>query len=291
MGLAEAAGAQRGLVTRSQLVGLGFSPKAIEHRVAIGALHRVHRGVFAVGTPVLQPLGAETAGLLYAGDDAVLSHESAAALWGLATHPSFVVITMIGRHARAQPGLRIHEVKALDLRDVSIHQGFPVTSPARTVIDCAARGDIEDMLNEARAQKLVTDDALHAAIARCPTRAGTRAVRHMLAAEQDTGYDQSRAERLLKRLIRAADLERAVHNVKIEAKRVDAFWPRHNLVLEVDGHKWHGHRQAFERDRARDQKLVAAGYAVIRVTWRQLTEQPMMVMARIAQALARRDPT
>jgi very-short-patch-repair endonuclease len=197
---------------------------------------------------------------------------------------------MIGRHARAQPGLRIHEVKALDIRDVSIHNGFPVTSPARTLIDCAARGDIEDMLNEARAQKLVTDEAIHAAIDRCPGRAGTAAVRRILEAEKDTGYDRSRAERLLKRLIKEAELDKAVHNIKVEGKRVDAYWPRHGLILEVDGHQWHGHRQAFERDRARDQKLVAAGYAVVRVTWRQLTERPLVVVAVIAKALARRDP-
>jgi very-short-patch-repair endonuclease len=288
--LAEIAGVQRAMVHRSQLQALGIGRGAYNHRVAVGALHRVFPSVLSLVNPVLEPWAMETAGLLHAGDDAVLSHESAAAVWGLATHPSFVVITMIGRHARGRPGLRIHELKFLDIRDVSIHQGFPVTSPARTLIDCAARGDIEDMLNEARAQKLVTDDTLRAAIARCPTRAGTRAVRHMLEVELDTGYSESRAERLLKRLIRAADLERAVHNVNVEGKRVDALWPRHRLVLEVDGHKWHGHRQAFERDRARDQKLVAAGYAVIRVTWRQLTEQPMAVMARIAQALARRDP-
>jgi very-short-patch-repair endonuclease len=112
-----------------------------------------------------------------------------------------------------------------------------------------------------------------------------------LADEQDTGYTQSRAERLLKRLIKDAELERAVHNVDIEGKRVDAVWPRHKVVVEVDGHQWHGHRQAFERDRARDQKLIAAGYVVIRVTWRQLTERPMTVVASIATTLARRSPS
>src|ERR1700759_3325582 len=102
MGLAGALAAQRGLVTRPQLVALGFSPKAIEHRVGTGWLHRVHRSVFSVGSPVLQPWGAEMAALLSVGGDAVISHASAAAVWGLIPNPSFVAITMIGRRVTEQ---------------------------------------------------------------------------------------------------------------------------------------------------------------------------------------------
>ena len=122
-GVASVAGAQHGLVTRGQLVALGFSAKAIEHRVRSGALHRVLRGVFAVGHLSLSEPGCAAAALLYAGENTVLSHDSAAALWGLTETPSFVAITMIGRHARRQPGLRIYEVKHLDIRDVRMHRG------------------------------------------------------------------------------------------------------------------------------------------------------------------------
>ncbi|HEY2321139.1 MAG TPA: DUF559 domain-containing protein [Solirubrobacteraceae bacterium] len=276
------------MVHLSQMRALGISRGSYEHRIEAGALHRVLPSVVSLLHPVLEPWAVETAALLYAGEDAVLSHESAAAVWGLAATPPLVAMTMIGRHARGQPGLRIHEVRALDIRDVAIHQGFPVTSPARTLIDCAGRGDVDDLLNEARAQKLVTDGALHAAMARCPGRRGTGPLRALLEAERETGYDRSQAERLLRRLIKAADLEPALHNVRIEGKQVDAVWPRYKVVLEVDGYQWHGHRQAFERDRGRDQKLIGAGYIVIRVTWRQLTERPMVVAVSIAKAMARR---
>jgi very-short-patch-repair endonuclease len=289
--MAAIAGAQRGLVTRGQLAALGFSAKAIEHRVQTGWLHHIHRGVFAVGSPVLQPLGAETAALLYAGDDAVLSHESAAAVWGLATHPSFIVITMIGRHARRQPGLRIHEVKALDLRDVSIHHGLPVTSPARTLIDCAARGGIDDLLNEARVRKLVTDDALEAAMSRCPGRAGIARLRARLAAEQGPAFDRSRAERILRRMVEQGGLPWPRLNTYVLGFEVDAYWPEHRVILEVDGHDAHGHWAAFQRDRRRDQILTAAGYTVIRVTWHQLTGETLGVAVRVAQALARHEPS
>lgn len=73
--------------------------------------------------------------------------------------------------------------------------------------------------------------------------------------------------------------------MRIEGKRVDAWWPAHNLIVEIDGYAVHGHRQAFERDRATDQRLVAAGYRVMRITWRQLTERPLLVAANLAAAL------
>ena len=282
-------GAQRGLVHRAQLEELGLGRGAYEHRLRTGAFHHVLPSVVAVVEPLLEPWAAETAALLYAGDDAVLSHESAAVIWGLAAHPSFVVITMIGRHARAQPDLRVHEVKTLDIRDVHLHHGLPVTSPARTLIDCATRPDIDRLLNEARAQKLVTDTAIRQAIARCPGRKGTGPLRRLLEAEHATGYTRSEAERRLKRLLKAANLELPVFNRPLLGYTPDAFWARQRVTVEVDGYRFHGHRQAFERDHVRDAHFASAGYLVLRFTWRQLTEKPYEVVATIAATLARRD--
>ncbi len=266
----------------------GFSGKAIEHRVATGWLHRVHRGVFAVGNPVLQPLGAETAALLNAGEDALLSHESAAAVWGLTPSPAVVAITMIGRKARSRPGVRVHEVGALDIRDVQVHQGFPVTSPARTLIDCAGRGPVDRLLNEARVLRLVSDAAITAAMARCPGRKGIAALRALLGDRYEQGYSRSGAERRLRRLVRAAELQPPAFNAYVLGFEVDAVWAAEKLIVEVDGYGAHGHRAAFERDRAKDQALIAAGYVVVRFTWNQLTQRPFMVVARVAGALAKR---
>ena len=290
MDLAGVAAAQRGLVTRAQLVGLGLSPKAIECRMRGGWLHRIHRGVFAVGNPALPPFGAETAALLYAGEGAALSHEGAAASWALPAHPSFVDITVIGRRVRPQPGLRPHVVKALDLRDVTIHAGLPVTTPARTLIDCAGRRGIDDLLNEARVQKLVTNDALYAAMDRCPGRAGVARVRARLAAEQGPAFDRSRSERILRRMIEEGGMPWPHFNTYVLGFEVDAYWPRHGVLVEVDGHDSHDHWAAFERDRRRDQTLTAAGYVVIRVTWHQLLDETLGVAVRLATTLARHAP-
>jgi very-short-patch-repair endonuclease len=287
-GLAQVAAAQRALVHLSQLRELGITRGSYEHRVEAGSLHRVFPSVLSVVHPLVEPWAAETAALLYAGGNAVLSHETAAAVWGLAASPSFVAITLIGRKVESQPHLRLHRVKALDIRDVIIHKGFPVTAPARTLIDCATNTNIDRLLNEARALDLVTDGALTAAIARCPGRKGTGPLRRLLSDRYERGYTRSGAERRLRRLVKAGGLDPPTYNAYVLAFQVDAVWPQQRVVVEVDGYRFHGHREAFERDRKRDQRLIGAGYLVVRTTWRQLVQEPMAVAVAIAKALALR---
>jgi hypothetical protein len=106
-GVAAVAGAQRGLVHRRQLQELGITRGSYNRRVASGALRPVLPGVLAVVDPLLEPWAAETAALLYAGENALVSHDSAAALWGLTSSPSFVALTVIGRHVRVRPQLEV----------------------------------------------------------------------------------------------------------------------------------------------------------------------------------------
>jgi very-short-patch-repair endonuclease len=156
------------------------------------------------------------------------------------------------------------------------------------LIDCAARGPVERLLNEARVLRLVSDAAISAAMARCPGRAGTAAVRGLLGDRYEQGYSRSGAERRLRRLVKAAGLDPPTFNTNVLGFEVDAVWPSEKLIVEVDGYRAHGHQAAFERDRDKDQALVAAGYVVVRFTWNQLTQRPFVVVARIAGALAKR---
>ena len=119
------------------------------------------------------------------------------------------------------------------------------------------------------------------------TAKGAATVKALLEQEQDSGYTRSVAERRLRDLIRDAGLPRPRFNEPLLGYVVDALWPAHRLVVEVDGYAYHRHRKAFESDRRRDQELVAAGYRVIRVTWLQLRDRPILVITSIAQALAR----
>jgi len=291
LGLAQIAGAQRALVHRRQLEAVGITRGSYNHRIAVGSLHQVLPSVLSVVHPLIEPPAAETAALLYAGDDTVISHDSAAALWGLRCTPSFVALTVIGRHVRTRQGVNIHQVAGLDIRDARMHKGFPVTSPARTLIDCARNSNIDDLLNEARALKLVKDTEIYAAMDRCRGRKGTGPLRALLEAEKDTGFTRSKAERVLKRLVREAGIEQPIFNTYVAGIQADAYWPRLKVIVEVDGYDAHDHWAAFQRDRARDNRLVGAGYLVVRFTWAQLTGQPLRVVAEIVRALSVRIPT
>jgi len=277
-------------VRSSQLHAIGIGANTIAHRVRTGALHPVFRAVYAIGHPDLAPWALETAALLSAGDDCVLSHHSAAGLWGLTSPPPTVAITAIARHPIHQPGLRIHRVPILDVRDVTLRHGLPVTAAARTLIDRAGQITLDQLdkeLNEARVHDLVTDDQLHAAIDRCPGRKGTGPLRALLAGQRGPSLSRSEAERRFRKLIEQGQLPWPQFNIYLHGKQVDLHWPDLQLVVEVDGYQFHRTRKAFENDRERDRRLTAKGYTVIRITWRQLTEQPLAVLSNLAQAIAR----
>jgi len=236
------------------------------------------------------PLARELAVLLHAGHDSVISHLSAAAMWGMVARPAECVqVTVVGRGMRPRPGVEAHRVADLDRRDVRLRDGMPVTSPARTMLDVAGSADIETaqrVLSELRVRGLARDPELEAAMERSPTRTGVAQLRSMLADEHGPALTRSEAERRLLDLIKLAELPVPSSNVRLHGFEVDALWAERKLVLEVDGYAYHGHHAAFERDRRRDQTLAAAGYRVIRVTWHQLQREPLAVVARLAQALS-----
>ena len=221
-----------------------------------------------------------------------MSHRTAAELWGLlppeadsATH-----VTVCGRNPGARSSIHTHRVRQLPEEEVTIRHGIPLTTPARTICDLAATEplrDVESALAEVRIHRLATDRQINAVIQRAPTRPGAPIVRKLLEREDDSGYTRSKAERLLRDLISKANLERPLFNEPLLGYVVDALWPHQRVIVEVDGYAYHAHRAAFERDRRRDQQLIAAGYRVIRVTWIQLRDRPIETITTIAQALAR----
>lgn len=288
--LARLAGAQRGFVTRSQLRAAGFSRRAIGHRLHIGRLREHLRGVYLVGRPSVEPLGLETAAVLYFDGDAVLSHASSAALWGIVDgSPAEVHVTLIGRDCRSRPGLRVHRVTRLARADLRAREGLPLTSPARTLVDLAAElatGDLERAIAEARVRRLLRAGELERALERAPHHKGVARVRALVNSERDPALTRSTAERHILKLIRDARLPEPIVNGRFLGVTPDLRWPREKLVVEFDGRQFHGHASAFERDRRRDQILVAAGYRVMRVTWTQLVTEPLVVVARIAMALS-----
>jgi len=262
---------QQGVVTTRQLAAAGVGPNGIAYRVANGRLARLHRGVYRVG-PITAPYAVEMAAVLATGG--ALSHDTAAALWGIRPpHDGEPHVTVHGRDARARKGLRVHRCASLD---AAVHLGLPLTTVPRTLHDLApvlTAGELERAVEEALIRGLARREDL-------ATRPALRR-----AAIEEPQITRSEAERRLRTLVRAARLPRAVTNVKVAGWEVDAFWPAYKLVVEVDGFAYHGNRAAFERDRRKDAALVAAGYRVVRITWRQLVDEPHVVVALLARLL------
>jgi very-short-patch-repair endonuclease len=282
---------QLGVITAHQLHLAGLGRGALPSRRARGLLRPLFRGIYQIGPAPPLPGAWELAGVLVCGPQAVVSHRSAAVLWGIAEPAEEVDVSVCGRHCRSRQGLRVHEVAELTPIDRRARKGIPLTAPDRTLIDFAAQGsrsDLERALSEAYAQRLVTERQLRAAIDSSPRRAGVKALRALLDSLDGPTITRSEAERRLLRLITDADLPRPVSNAWVAGHEVDCVWPSSGLILEVDGFAFHGHRGAFEHDRRRDASLVAAGYRVIRVTWRQLAEQPLALVATLAAALGAR---
>ncbi|MGH2961347.1 MAG: DUF559 domain-containing protein [Solirubrobacterales bacterium] len=288
--IAELAARQRGVVTRAQLLDAGLTAHAIDHRLRSARLHALHRGVYLVGHAVVADGARELAAVLACGPRAVLSHRSAARVWRVLAGPADELeVTVVGRDPGRKRGIRIHCVAALARRDVRMLGGIPITSAARTLLDLAAvvaPRELERALAEAEARRLTRRTDLTFLLARAGPRPGVRALRALLDSDDGPALTRSEAEERFLALIRAAELPAPEVNVRIGAHEVDFLWRHQRLIVEVDGFAFHSSRVAFERDRRRDAELVVLGFRVVRITWRQIVEQPEAVVGRVAQALA-----
>jgi len=278
--LADLAERQHGVVSRGQLKTLGFGDGAIKSRLQSQQLHPIHRGVYAVGRRRVDMRGNWLAAVLACGDGAVLSHRSAAALWGL-MRPRWSPVDVTSGHGR--PGkredIRLHR-SSLDDDERAVEAGIPVVSVARTLLDIAEAVDEERLrhaFEEADRLKLLHLPELRHVCARAGRRKGLPALRRLISAALAPPPGRSPLENRFAEFYRRhlADLPEPLANVLILGYEVDAYWPSHRLIVEMDGWKYHSHRAAFEHDRSRDIAMQAAGYRVVHLTHRQLeTEAP-----------------
>ncbi|MGI8864265.1 MAG: DUF559 domain-containing protein [Solirubrobacteraceae bacterium] len=264
----------------------------IATRLAHGSLQQIHAGVYALGHLARSELAMEAAALLAVNDDeAVLSHHTAAAIWGLRTPvssgPIHVSVRRTG-YAR-RPGICTHRTRTLLPRDVRIRHGLLVTSPAQTLLDIAGdttARELELALDEGLRTGFVTRAQVRDVVGRIPNRRGGGRLLALVNASRTTTVTRSEAEERFLALIRKAQLPDPAANVRLQGFMVDFLWRRERIVVEVDGYRYHGSRRRFEDDRTKGAVLAAAGFQVIRVTWRQMENEPYAVIARLAQALA-----
>jgi hypothetical protein len=282
---------QHGVVSRSQLAELGLTRRAIEHRLETGRLHPLHRGVYAVGHRVLTRDAARMAATLVA-EDAVLSHRSAGALWGIHNSDRGRIDVTVPRYLRPRARLDIHQAR-LPPDEITTHHGIPVTTPARTLLDLAAILDptrFERAATEAEIRRLTSPTSLDALVARYPRRPGTKAVTQLLRSNA-IGKAVTRRELELRFLtfLDKARLPRPSINATLDIPpkpvTVDCLWPAHGLVAELDGFETHGTRIAFEADRTRDRAVMTAGYRTVRITYRQLATDARTLEAQLRALL------
>ncbi len=286
---------QHGIVTTAQLGKAGLDRAAIRRRVAAGRLHRLHRGVYAVGHTAIAFEGRCLAAVFSCDPDAAgdgraetragdgraetragdgraetlsvraaLSHRSAAELWGFmqrAIGPVHVTVPAdSGR--RTREGLIVHRSRTLDPENTAFIAGVRVTTAARTLADL--RRGLSQELHQ-RATRRALDLGL---VSRNPSIS-------------ETALTRSELERAFLRLCRRHRLPQPVVNARVGRYEVDFLWRDQRLVVETDGFRYHGSRDAFERDRARDADLQSRGFRVVRLTHRQLMNDPRKVARSI----------
>jgi very-short-patch-repair endonuclease len=286
-GLAEK---QHGVVAREQLRALGLGEHAIVRRVKQGRLQRLHRGVYAVGHRALRPEGRMLAAVLACGPGAVLSHRSAAALWGLRYNDrARVDVTTTEKRGVGDPAIDLHRARTLDPTDITEHRGIPITTVARTFVDLAGVVDkpaLDRALNQAEILGLYDHAALTEILDRSNGRRGAQALRTALA--QPPALTRSELEAQFLTLCADRGLPQPSLNAAVCGYEVDFLWRQANLIVETDGYAYHRTRQAFERDRRRDGELKRAGYEVLRVTYWQVKREPEWVASTIQALLKRR---
>jgi very-short-patch-repair endonuclease len=233
------------------------------------------------------------AAVLSGGGGAVLSHRAAAAHWGIRPSQAKRIEVTAPRKLMSRPGLILH-CSFLPADEITTHDAIPVTTVSRTLFDLAGvvpRAHLERAVKEAEIRRLWDSLSLADLLARHPRRPGAAAVRSLID-EPDTGITRNDFEAAFTTLVERTTLDRPAKNLMLHIAgrwiEADFVWSEQRLIVELDGRATHQTRAAFENDRARDRALVAAGWRVIRVTWRQLRDEPDAVAADLRAALTRR---
>jgi very-short-patch-repair endonuclease len=260
--IARVAARQHGVITTGQLLNAGVLASGITDRTTAGRLHRIHRGVYSVGHGRLSDQGRWMAAVLACGKWAVLSHLSAAELWGIrrrvrrlseagerGRHGSVHVTVAKTSGMRRRSGILLHRSSTLIAAHCTRRDGIPVTTPSRTLADLRpllSPAEFGQALREAEFLRLPITDRF------------------------ESEGDRTELESAFLALCRRHRLSRPEVNVEVDRFVVDFLWRQRRLIAEVDGWASHRTRSAFEEDRARDARLAVLGFRVVRVTWRQV---------------------
>jgi hypothetical protein len=283
---------QHGVIALWQLCEIGLDARGVSHRVAAGRLHRLYRGVFAVGHRVLRPEGHLMAAALACGAGACISHVDAAELHGIRRRGyvrTRIHVTSPTRAGRRYKRLRVHDGSGLAATDVTRVENIPCTAVPRTLLDLAETGPVRRAVERAEALGIFDLAAIDELLGRSNGRRGAQRLWQAVTDAQPT-WTRSDIEDMVLTICENAGLPRPLVNVWIPELgiEVDFVWPDLRLIVEADGHESHGSRTAIERDHKRDRRLRALGWRVERFTWREIVHEPELVAAALSAAASAR---
>jgi hypothetical protein len=286
MEIAALAHRQRGYVTRRQLLALGESRNAIYHAIRAGRLIPAHAGVYALGHLPTLPQDRAFGALLACGSGAVLSHGTAAAVWGIYRRWTMPCeVTAPG--CRRRPGIVIHRA-TLPPAEKTTQLGLPVTTPARTVLDISPR------LSERALTRVVNDlrhtylrlEHLAESLDRCPRHPGVARLRPFVDAPK--GPTRSEFEDAFQAFRERFGLPEALINTKVAGFEVDVYFPAERVVVQLDGWEFHSSRESFISDRDEDATLLAQDIVTVRITWERIEEKSVREARRLIKILEQR---
>jgi very-short-patch-repair endonuclease len=289
--MANLATRQYGVVTREQLIDLGYSDDAIDHAVRSGRLHQWHRSVFAVGHQGLSPHGLCMAAVLFRGDGALVSHQSAIWLWGMEKRLAVPVHVSVRWRGHAQDAIGLHHCPALRDDDVAETERLPVTAVPRALLDYAAEAKtlrLERAIDQADRLELLDLAAVDLIADEVRGHRGRAPLLRAMTIYREKGFTRSGGERRMLAALADVGVRTPAVNNFIAGFELDFFWEQERFGVELDSWEHHRGRRSFEEDRKRQEELAMAGIETIRITGTRLRREPRKVAMRIAAHLKRR---
>ncbi len=265
---------QGGFIKREQLVRLGLTVHQIEYRIRIGRLIPVYRGVYAVGHLPRLPVDRAHGALLACGPTAVLSHRSAASLWGFYADWRLPFEVTVAEDRRPR-GITVHVSQTLTRGDIKTQLGVRTTSRARTVFDLAPRltdGELRRFVDDCQIHHHLKADDLSELARRLPHAPAAGRIKQLLSG----GHNPTRSEleALFRDVHARRDLPMPRFNVIVDGVEADVYFPDHGVIVELDGRRFHSDPRTFESDRRRDRNHLRNGKPTVRLTWDAMTLDP-----------------
>ena len=289
--MASLAATQYGIVTRDQLTKLGYTGHMVDQALLTGRLQAWHRNVFAVGHGGLSPHGLCMAAVLFRGDGALVSYQSAVWLWGLEKRLEVPVNVSVRRRGHAQDAIGLHHCPALRDEDSTMTERLPVTSVPRTLLDYASTAKayrLEGAIDQADRLELLDPVAIDRITEEVRGHRGCRRLQKAMTIYRENGFTRSGGEKKMLAALADAGVPRPLVNNFIEGYELDFFWESERFAVELDSWEHHRSRRSFEKDRKRQQELAMAGIETVRITGTRLKHEPGRVANRIAEHLERR---